>query len=433
MKNKRVLWILFTIVLMLFIQIGAGLFLVNKYNVRLVTFRGRQELKTNVTPESYADLYDDVRIIFEDENVRRAYSYKDLGVKIQWTDEQKDLFNDFAVNIDDMQLSFNYSQKLKDIVEGLNNTKKDWISATFEETESTFLLTEEQEGNKIDILSVENYILSKLTNRSFGVNLDKFTYKEPEGFIRAEKYKDEALRWSAFHIVYSNGFTIKADDVKQFFTLTDEHKIVFKEEMKEELTEQAWEWVNKDLESYNTLGGTFDFITYKGEAVKVEGINYGDKVDKEKEVEYLVNSIENFESNALRVPEMSIDYPDDIQSKVIEISIRDQHLWYWQNDGVYMETDIVTGWKDKWDTPKGVYQIVNKIKGTYLIGSDYKVWVDRWMKIWKGYGIHDAMWRNKFGGAIYEKDGSHGCLNIPHDFMLKLYDMVEVGDCVVIY
>ena len=98
-----------------------------------------------------------------------------------------------------------------------------------------------------------------------------------------------------------------------------------------------------------------------------------------------------------RTPEMEIDYPDDIQSNVIEISIEQQHLWYWKNGQVLMDTDIVTGWKNKCDTQHGVYRILNKIDGVYLIGEDYKTWVDKWMRFWNGYGLHDATWRNKFG------------------------------------
>ena len=27
--------------------------------------------------------------------------------------------------------------------------------------------------------------------------------------------------------------------------------------------------------------------------------------------------------------------------------------------------------------------------------------------------MHDANWRNKFGGEIYKNNGSHGCVNLP--------------------
>ena len=32
-------------------------------------------------------------------------------------------------------------------------------------------------------------------------------------------------------------------------------------------------------------------------------------------------------------------------------------------------------------------------------------------------GIHDASWRDTFGGTIYKTSGSHGCINVPPAFV----------------
>ena len=37
------------------------------------------------------------------------------------------------------------------------------------------------------------------------------------------------------------------------------------------------------------------------------------------------------------------------------------------------------------------------------------------------------------GGDIYTYNGSHGCVNLPHDVALKLYDMVDIGTMVVVH
>lgn len=432
-RKKKIEILLITLALLLVATIGFMLFLINNYNVRLVTINGKQQIMTGVTSAEFADVYDNLTVTFVDEGQSTSYTYNDLGIQIQWTDEQKSLFDNFAIDMDNMQLSFNYSEELQDIVQNLNNGRQDWSSATFVETENAFVLTKEQEGNKVDIELIEEYIISNLTLKDLIVNLDDFRYSQPEDFITATKYNQEALKWTSFRVTYSNGFTITPENIKPFFTLTDEHKIVFKQEMKEALTEQVWEWVNNDLQSYNTLGGTFKFVKHDGQEIELKGVNCGDTVDKQKEVEFLVEAIENLKIYTLRIPEMSVDYPDDIQSNVIEVSREDQHLWYWKNGKVHMETDIVTGWKDRWDTPTGVYQILNKIDGVYLVGADYRSWVDKWMRFWNGYGLHDAMWRSEFGGDIYTRNGSHGCINLPHSFAVELYDMVEPGDCIVIY
>ena len=53
----------------------------------------------------------------------------------------------------------------------------------------------------------------------------------------------------------------------------------------------------------------------------------------------------------------------------------------------------------------------------------------RWMRLTNsGIGLHDATWRGRFGGAIYERDGSHGCINLPKTFAYELYDFVKVRE-----
>ena len=48
-------------------------------------------------------------------------------------------------------------------------------------------------------------------------------------------------------------------------------------------------------------------------------------------------------------------------------------------------------------------------------------------------GLHDASWRSKFGGTIYQYGGSHGCINLPSGKAQTLYDMVYTGIPVICY
>ena len=55
------------------------------------------------------------------------------------------------------------------------------------------------------------------------------------------------------------------------------------------------------------------------------------------------------------------------------------------------------------------------------------------MPVKGGIGIHDASWRKEFGGEIYKKSGSHGCINMALDKVQEFYGMIEVGTPVVAY
>ena len=104
----------------------------------------------------------------------------------------------------------------------------------------------------------------------------------------------------------------------------------------------------------------------------------------------------------------------------IEISIDDQHLWYYEHGELILDTDVVTGEKYVNDTPCGVFDYPNMSQHNTLQGGAQS---DYWIGFVGGqYGIHDAWrWRSEYGGDIYLWDGSHGCVNTPIDAMEELY------------
>ena len=58
---------------------------------------------------------------------------------------------------------------------------------------------------------------------------------------------------------------------------------------------------------------------------------------------------------------------------------------------------------------------------------EYKTPVTYWMPFNGGIGLHDASWRSKFGGTIYQTSGSHGCVNLPPASAATLYDLLYKG------
>ncbi|MCR5627194.1 MAG: L,D-transpeptidase [Lachnospiraceae bacterium] len=97
-------------------------------------------------------------------------------------------------------------------------------------------------------------------------------------------------------------------------------------------------------------------------------------------------------------------------------------------------TPVVTGCLNAGhSTPNGVYSVYNKEVNRTLKGDNYTSFVRYWMPFYKGYGIHDANWRDSFGGDIYVRSGSHGCVNIPPSNMPTLYASVNVGTTVYVH
>ena len=118
----------------------------------------------------------------------------------------------------------------------------------------------------------------------------------------------------------------------------------------------------------------------------------------------------------------------------MEIDLTHQHLYlYWKGELV-LETDFVSGdVADGNTTPGGLYRLTYKTTDAVLRGATYETPVKYWMPFNGNIGMHDATWRNQFGGEIYLTNGSHGCINLPLDKAQAIYGYVSTGFPIICY
>ncbi|MBQ9828212.1 MAG: L,D-transpeptidase/peptidoglycan binding protein [Lachnospiraceae bacterium] len=198
------------------------------------------------------------------------------------------------------------------------------------------------------------------------------------------------------------------------------------------------EYVKYLAEEYSTYYKTRSFKTTGGDIVDIDPGNYGYKVDREAEFNQIIADL-----NAGKPVKREICYScegythnnEDIGDTYIEISITDQHLWYYENGELILDCDVRTGCTGRGQgTPTGCYEVQNKFEKIVLVGADYASPVDYWIGfIGRKFGMHDASWVDKFGGDTYKWNGSHGCVNMPLDTISELFERVELGIPVVIY
>ncbi len=118
----------------------------------------------------------------------------------------------------------------------------------------------------------------------------------------------------------------------------------------------------------------------------------------------------------------------------VDVNISEQTVNYFENGELRLSSPCVTGNTSAGrGTPCGTYTIQTQVPGKYLTGPTWNVWVDRWMPFNGNIGLHDASWRSNFGGTIYQTNGSHGCVNLPHDAAVQLYDMAKTGTTVIVH
>lgn len=197
-------------------------------------------------------------------------------------------------------------------------------------------------------------------------------------------------------------------------------------------------FVQKLASTYNTYADVRSFQTSLGDIVEIGGGDYGWVIDKAKEAEQIKADLESG-SPTTREPiyEQTAKQSglDDIGNTYVEIDYTNQHLYYYEEGKLMLESDIVSGKLSNGNgSPDGVFKIVYKQSPATLVGEDYESAVSYFMPFAYNVGIHDADWRKgKFGGEIYKKSGSHGCINVPKETAEALYKMLETGTPVIAY
>ena len=312
-----------------------------------------------------------------------------------------------------------------DMNKGLSDSK----DAYYEVTDSGLILHKEVYGTKIDIDKLYKDYKKSLKKGIISIDLTEYTVKPK---VTKEDLKKSSINnLNNWGITYSNGFSIGFKDIKSFVSISDNSSLVIDDNS---LLEYLKSSLKDGLSSYNTVGSEMDFTTSSGESIKVSGGTYGCLIDLDSEVSYVKALIDDRKSEDNRTPIYSLSMDEDLPNTYVEVSIDKQHLWYYVDGSLLMETDIVTGTKGKHDTPRGIYYISEKINGKYLKGSNYKTWVNQWMRLTnQGIGLHDAYWRGKFGGNIYTYKGSHGCINLPKNFAKDLFNSVDRKTVVIVY
>ena len=203
-------------------------------------------------------------------------------------------------------------------------------------------------------------------------------------------------------------------------------------------------FVKKLAKEYNTYGSIRTFDSTKRGPVNVYGGNYGYIIDQQKEVKELIKDLKKGQ-DVLREPCYSRkgngrNGKNDITGTYIEVDLSLQQLWYYKDGKLIVECPIVSGClKEKMGTIIGTYSLAYKERDATLRGgdeeegTDYESKVSYWMPFCNGYGLHDATWRNVFGGNIYVSNGSHGCINMPYYSAQTLFENVQAGCSIVIF
>lgn len=200
---------------------------------------------------------------------------------------------------------------------------------------------------------------------------------------------------------------------------------------------QAAEYVKSLASRYNTAYKTKSLKTSYGPTVSISGGNYGWRINQTAETEALLEILRSGESQSrepVYAQTANSRGVNDYGNTYVEINLTAQHLYFYKDGKLMVESDFVSGNEAKgYSTPAGAYPLTYKQRNATLKGEDYATPVDYWMPFNGGIGMHDANWRSSFGGTIYKTNGSHGCVNLPPSVAKTIYENISSGAPVLCY
>lgn len=328
--------------------------------------------------------------------------------------------------------------------------------------DNSFSVVTEIEGDMVDERKLDDlyaYVEGLLDNGVFDIDLAAADiYKEPR--VKATDLYDECRRYNELDNVritfeFQLGTeTIDYNTIRDWVDFDVDSPVGGLEVNRDKIERYVQDLSDK----YDTYGMDREFnSTSRGLITVPQGEGcYGWWLDIDGMTNFIVRQIENCESAITEPiyyvnPDSQYSYtcnPEwltkgkDFGDTYFDVDLAAQHLWYYENGELKMESDFVSGYPSaSRNTPEGVYKLWIKERGKTLVGSSdgrsYASYVEFWNYFSTiGVGFHDASWQNGvFGGTKYQSSewGSHGCINMPYDKAQYIYENVEYGTPVFAY
>lgn len=358
----------------------------------------------------------------------------------------------------DLPQGFDRDAFLSDLdaaLDAFNETRAGTFDAAgaYDADAGKFTLEKARSNQKLDKEAIEVAALQAISTLNKNVTLDEGSFVPLAGGASESELQaaiDQANSLIGTDVDLKMGGTVVATLDGATFV----QWMTFDESLKPTLsTEPLTQWVRDLAETkLDTIGCQRTYTRPDGKVVTVSGGTYGWNSDERQLVKLLQEAVGNKQVGEIDVPTLQNAAVWKAKGEkdwgaYCDIDLSEQHCRYYDASGnLVWESGCVTGNPNEGDaTPTGVYMLNAKRQNETLIGMDmdedgepdYRSPVAYWMPfVGNLIGLHDASWQpaSVFADpSAYLWAGSHGCINLPTDKAGELYNLIQVGDCVIVH
>lgn len=304
-----------------------------------------------------------------------------------------------------------------------------------EDKKEGYVIVPEVMGSTIDEEAFWEQLKDSVLNLQAELDMDKKCYVNPKVKEDSKDLKESVSTLK------------KIKDIKITYTFGDKKEVLEGKEISKWMgvsegkvkvdDEQALNYVKSLASKYNTAYKPKTLKTSWGNTVTINGGSYGWKINNAEELEQLKADIvaaKDVTREPVYAQTANSHGENDYGDTYVEINLTAQHLYFYKNGNLIVDTDFVSGNPSKGNaTPVGAYSVTYTERNATLRGANYESKVSYWMPYCGNVGMHDASWRSTFGGAIYKTNGSHGCVNLPTAAAKKIFENIAAGYPVLVY
>lgn len=392
--------------------------------------------------------------IVESDGTESELKGSDIDMVLQWDDTIARMIskqNGFAwpaklfnpdQNTSEAIVTFD-EDKLDSALDGFSFMDKskqiDPVDATVSDYDKNdgYTLVESVPGTAIDKPALKENIEKAL----YGL-ADTYQITEGNGYLAPKIANDDEKllaaidtmnKYAGSEIDYEIGSEKETLDINTFadwLSINDNEKAEIDEE-------KVADYVAELGTKYNTYGKSKQLATSYGTTITMSNCHYGWKIDAETEAAAIIDDIKGGEkvTRDLNYKYTAASHTgNDYGNSYVEINLTAQHLYLYKNGSLVIDSDFVSGNPSKGNaTHTGVFGVTYTERDATLKGQNYATPVSFWMPFNGNEGMHDATWRSSFGGSIYKRNGSHGCVNLPYSVAQTIFENVSAGFPVFVY
>lgn len=332
-------------------------------------------------------------------------------------------------------------------------------------------IVKEEKGNKLLIKKMLPVVHDAVKNMETKLDLSKDTYdevyKSPKITSKDKKIQKQYITYNTCLLNWINWDmgdgvieTVTPKEIKDWLYITAKGKVA--------LDDSAMsKWIEPFCLKYKTEGKTRTLTAHNGKKVKVEGGDYGWRLDYDgimKQVRELImktgkqkqQNVENYMNDPSQENEKTLTtnlepmYSNKAFQKAdasgvdwdkknySEVDLTAQMVYVYKDGKLAYTAKCVSGLPSDPEraTRTGCYYIKDKKEEYVLVGADYETPTKYWVRImWTGTGYHFLQrsdW-SSWSPEIYKTRGSHGCINLQLEDARSIYNLVKLGDAVFIH